>query len=165
MEEVRPARAEDVDRCVALVAQARESARAQRGGPLLLAGCGDEPPFEEASEETASLAVLRRYRRHDPDAVLFVGLFEHEVVGVGAGHVERRDPFGLVGLVDCCYVEPGARQVGVGGALAEALVSWFGRRGCAGVDAPALPGDRATKQLFEAAGFSARLLVLHRRLP
>jgi hypothetical protein len=37
-------------------------------------------------------------------------------------------------------------------------------RGCSGVDATALPGNRATKNFFEESGFTARLLVMHHRL-
>jgi hypothetical protein len=46
----------------------------------------------------------------------------------------------------------------------EAAVGWCVAAGCEEVDALALPGDRSTKQRLEAAGFSARLLTLSRRL-
>jgi hypothetical protein len=46
----------------------------------------------------------------------------------------------------------------------EAGVEWCRERGCDDIDARALPGDRATKQRLEAAGFTARLLTLNRRL-
>jgi ribosomal protein S18 acetylase RimI-like enzyme len=99
-----------------------------------------------------------------PGHVLLVGTLEEAVVGIAVGHAQ--DLGGeRIGVVDCLYVEPQARGVGVGSALTAALVSRFGELGCVAVDAPALPGDRETKQRFEAAGFSARLLVLHRRLP
>jgi hypothetical protein len=45
-----------------------------------------------------------------------------------------------------------------------AAVSWCEAEGCAEIDALALPGDRTTKQRLEAAGFTARLLTLSRRL-
>jgi hypothetical protein len=96
-----------------------------------------------------------------PDRVLLVGLFDEVVVGLAAGRVADD----RIGQVDCCYVETGARGVGVGESLIGSLLGWFGERGCTGVDALALPGDRSTKQLLENAGFKARLLVLHRRLP
>ena len=67
-------------------------------------------------------------------------------------------------LIECCYVETGARGVGVGSALMDAAVAWCTRTECADVDALALPGDRQTKQRLEAAGFTARLLTLNRRL-
>ena len=68
------------------------------------------------------------------------------------------------GLIECCYVEPDARGVGVGSSLMEAAVAWGRDQGCTDVDALALPGDRQTKQRLEAAGFTARLLTLSRRL-
>lgn len=43
-------------------------------------------------------------------------------------------------------------------------LDWFVGAGCTGVDALALPGARATKNFFEENGFTARLLVVHRRL-
>ena len=68
------------------------------------------------------------------------------------------------GLIECCYVEAGARGVGVGTALMDAAVAWCAEKGCAVVDALALPGDRTTKQRLEGSGFTARLLTLSRRL-
>ena len=61
-------------------------------------------------------------------------------------------------------METGARGVGVGTTLMDAAVDWCSERGCDTVDALALPGDRTTKQRLEAAGFTARLLTLSRRL-
>jgi hypothetical protein len=46
----------------------------------------------------------------------------------------------------------------------DSMVSWCSQRACRDVDALALPGDRLSKQRFEGAGFSARLLVLNRPL-
>jgi hypothetical protein len=36
--------------------------------------------------------------------------------------------------------------------------------GCVGIDALALPGNRQTKNFFESFGFTARAIVVHRRL-
>jgi hypothetical protein len=46
----------------------------------------------------------------------------------------------------------------------DSLLAWASERGCQGVDATALPGDRATKNFFEGSGFTARLLVMHHRV-
>ena len=46
----------------------------------------------------------------------------------------------------------------------DAAVAWCAEKGCAAVDALALPGDRTTKQRLEGSGFTARLLTLSRRL-
>lgn len=145
MERVRPATAEDLHECAALLARARDELAARRGGALLLPDVvGDVAEWWDAG----------------PDRTLLVGEFEGATVGLAAGRLGERG----LGKVDCCYVRPEARQVGVGAALVEALTAWFRDAGCTGVDALALPGDRDTKQLFESAGFTARLLVLHRRL-
>jgi GNAT superfamily N-acetyltransferase len=144
VERVRRAGPQDSDRCRDLLATARAESATARGGDLLV------PPDADPSSWL-----------EQPDRVLLVGLFDEVVVGLAAGRVA----VDRIGHVDCCYVETGARGVGVGESLIGGLLGWFGERGCAGVDALALPGDRSTKQLLESAGFKARLLVLHRRLP
>jgi GNAT superfamily N-acetyltransferase len=69
----------------------------------------------------------------------------------------------VLGRITDLFVEPGARAVGVGEALMDALLPWFRARECRGVDATALPGNRETKNFFEMSGFTARLLVMHHR--
>lgn len=121
-----------------------------RGGPALIGGATAED-------------LLARWAVHEAPAGLFVGEFEDAVVGVLA--VAALDMSGQRrGRIECCYVEEGARGVGVGTALMDAAVAWCDAAGCIEVDALALPGDRATKQRLEAAGFTARLLTLSRRL-
>jgi hypothetical protein len=48
--------------------------------------------------------------------------------------------------------------------MADDLVAFCVARGCAGIDALALPGHRTTKNFFEGSGFTARALVMHRAL-
>jgi GNAT superfamily N-acetyltransferase len=149
MERARQASTDDLIACALLLDVALDGARAMRGGPALL-----------GQETTASL--LERW--NGPRAGLFVGEYEGAVVGLlGLGLIE---PVAgrAGGLIECCYVEPDARGVGVGSSLMEAAVSWAGNHGCTDLDALALPGDRQTKQRLEAAGFTARLLTLSRRL-
>jgi GNAT superfamily N-acetyltransferase len=151
VELARPARAEDRQACTLLLSQALVAAESMRGGAALV---GD----------ATTVSLLERWTRSDERAHLVVGEYEGAVVGLLA--VTAGDgPRGLTnGLIECCYVETGARGVGVGTALMDAALDWCTERGCAGVDAPALPGDRTTKQRLEAAGFAARLLTLNRRL-
>jgi GNAT superfamily N-acetyltransferase len=151
MELARPARAEDRQACTRLLSLALTAAESMRGGAALV---GD----------ATTVSLLERWTRPGDTALLLVGEFDAVVVGLLAatatpGHRGLTD-----GRIECCYVEAGARGVGVGTALMEAAVAWCTERGCANVDAPALPGDRTTKQRLEAAGFSARLLTLSRRL-
>ncbi len=150
MEAVRPAEAEDRQACTRLLAQALVGAAAMRGGAALV---GDATPVTLLERWTAS-----RKRTH-----LAVGEYDGVVVGLGAATVAEAGG-GRRGLIECCYVEAGARGVGVGSALMEEAVTWCTARDCTDVDALALPGDRPTKQRLEAAGFTARLLTLSRRL-
>lgn len=157
MEGARPARREDGDRVAALCRQALDQLQGARGGALF------------ARRETGLVAkallrpggldgLLASSRRR-----VLVGTLDGEVVGFGVAHVDEVGEAAL-GIVDGCYVEPEARGVGVGRALLDGLLGFFAGSNCRGVDATALPGDRDTKSFFEAAGFKARLLTLHRPL-
>ena len=46
----------------------------------------------------------------------------------------------------------------------DLLLEWCRSRGCVGIDAVALPGDRHTKNFFETFGLTARAIVVHRNL-
>jgi GNAT superfamily N-acetyltransferase len=152
METVRPAESGDRAACEGLLNQALSDLPAQRGGTAL------------AGTVTAS-GLLDQWFASESPVALFVGEFHHAVVGLLAVTTFSRPGADQPsGRVECCYVEEGARGVGVGSALMEAGVEWCRERGCDDIDARALPGDRATKQRLEAAGFTARLLTLNRRL-
>ncbi len=150
VELARPAGVEDRTACAHLLALALGAAATMRGGPALV---GDATPA----------TLLERWTSPEGAAALFVGEYEGAVVGI-LGLTEAHTASGPRSLVECCFVEDGARGVGVGAALLEAAVEWSTRRSCAEIDAVALPGDRSTKQRLEAAGFTARLLTLSRRL-
>lgn len=158
MEGVRQALPDDLARCAHLLREAAREALRLRGGAALLAGC--DVPLDDLGALQGRLAA----RAGAPDGIVCAGTLDDAVVGVGGGRAVLRGTE-RVGVVDWCYVEPDARGVGVGEALLARLIDWFTSVGCVGVDAPALPGDRSTKQLYESAGLSARLLVLHRQLP
>jgi GNAT superfamily N-acetyltransferase len=139
--------------CLELLTRALTDARSMRGGPALV---GDMTPAE----------VLARWMDAAPaDAAVYVGEFQYVVVGLAAVTVAARPhSTGLSGRIECCYVEEEARGVGVGSALMDSMVAWCSERACLDIDALALPGDRLSKQRFEGAGFTARLLVLNRPL-
>ena len=59
------------------------------------------------------------------------------------------------GIVKILYVAKGHRRRGVGRATLAALLSQ-----AAPIDAWALPGDRASKSLYESVGWRARLLTM-----
>jgi GNAT superfamily N-acetyltransferase len=150
MESVRPATSADLARCAELLGHAAAEAGAQRGGAQLL-----------GTASVIGAGALGVYLDDRDRRSLLVGEFEGAVVGVAAGRLD--DP--SRGRVLWCYVEEGARGVGVGTALVADLARWFTEAGCTEMEAVALPGDRSTKQLYEASGLKARLLVMHRSLP
>ncbi|HUY21020.1 MAG TPA: GNAT family N-acetyltransferase [Acidimicrobiales bacterium] len=157
MEATRPAARHDGDRCAELCREALHELQEARGGAL----------FVRRESGLLAKALLRPGGLDrllaDPRRQVLVGTIDDVVVGLATGRV---DPVGeaSIGIVDGCFVAAGARGVGVGRALLDALVAWFTASGCRGVDASALPGDRSTKGFFEAAGFKARLITMHRLL-
>lgn len=150
MELARPAAGADRQACTRLLAQALVGAAAMRGGAALIG-------------EATPVTLLDRWTRAAGAARLLVGEYEGAVVGLAGVTVAGTTGGRRAGMIECCYVETAARGVGVGTALLEAAIEWCGTWGCTDVDALALPGDRATKQRLEAAGFTARLLTLSRR--
>lgn len=69
-----------------------------------------------------------------------------------------------VARIDEVYVSPGAREVGFGDALVEAAVAAARAAGCRAIEGEALPGDRNTKNLYERAGITARLITVAKQL-
>ncbi|MDQ1437809.1 MAG: hypothetical protein QOK43_1438 [Acidimicrobiaceae bacterium] len=147
----RPATAEDLPRLEALAAQAlSELAAQQRGGEV----------FTTREARSGPLADVLA----DDGALVVAGTIDDSVIGFGTGRVEQRRDGSGHGVIEDLYVEPEARGVAVGEAMMGLMLEWFRGRGCAGVDAYALPGMRETKNFFETFGFTARLLVVHHRL-
>lgn len=154
MEAARPANASDLPALIHLATGALEELAPTRGGAVFVHREGRAAPVEE---------TLRR-DLEDDGAVVLAGTIDEVVVGYATGRTEELRDGSRLGIIDDLYVDEGARSVGVGEALMGELLAWFRARGCAGVDATALPGNRATKNFFEASGFTARLLVMHHRL-
>ena len=100
----------------------------------------------------------------DGDALLLVGTIDDTVIGYAAATVEELRDGSLLAAVSDLVVDPEARGVGVGEALMDDLVAWATERGCIGVDAMVLPGNRETKNFFETFGLTARAIVVHRAL-
>jgi GNAT superfamily N-acetyltransferase len=145
----RPATPGDAARLAELDAEARAGVVTQRGGALYL--LREAVPFEAA--------VLER-----PDACSVVGTID----GVVFGYATATEDSGVDGMrlatLRHLYVEPGARDVGVGEAMMDLVLAWCEERGYRGIDALALPGDRATKNFFERYGLTARAILVHRAL-
>lgn len=154
MEACRPATPGDVATIATLARDMLAELIALRGGPLLAVREARPEPLEAAYTD-----LLAR-----EDARVVVGTIDEVVVGFGVIEVEHLRSGDRLGVITDLYVEPDARAVGVGEAIIDALVAFCRSRGCLGVDARALPGHRATKNFFEARGFTARALVMHHRL-
>lgn len=71
---------------------------------------------------------------------------------------------GDVAHIDQVYVTADARELGFGDALVEAAVAEARAAGASVIEGHALPGDRDTKNLYERAGITARLITVSRRL-
>ena len=119
-----------------------------RGADVLLA---ERPPV-------ADWAVLLTA----PDSAVWVATLDDAVVGYLQLAMEGISV--TVATVRQVYVHPGARELGCGDGLLEAAMAYARMRGCMALEAVALPGDRATKNLYERAGVTARLLVMRRLL-
>lgn len=153
MEQVRQASSDDLVRIGELVLDFAIDRAGRRGADLTRADDGGGVLPDSTG---TSLAL---YVTH-PSQLALVGTLDDWVAAVALCRVddgggERR------GVLDVCFVDPGAREVGLGHLLLERSLEWFAGQRCLGVDGTALPGDRMAKSFFESAGFKARLLVMH----
>ena len=152
MEACRPATAGDLGRIAELARAMRAELTPMKGGALWAVREARPEPLEEAYG-----ALL-----DGDDALLVVGTLDSVVIGFGAVEVETLRSGERLGVITDLFVEPDARAVGVGEALAGDLVEFCAAHRCVGVDALALPGHRAAKNFFEESGFTARAIVMHR---
>jgi GNAT superfamily N-acetyltransferase len=152
---VRPARPADVDALRALEAEARSSLVAARGGGRWL---------EEHPEIGAGWVDALDAR------MVFVAVLDHpdptvdpRGADVVIGYLVL-DVNGGVGRIDQVFVTPAARELGFGDALLAAAADEARSAGASVLEGQALPGDRETKNLYERAGITARLITVSRRL-
>lgn len=157
MEAVRLASGADLDDLVRLAGLARAELGDERGGPMwqLLHGRLDPLPATiHADLAEADLA----------QGVVLVGTVADAPAGYAAAHREGLPDGTALAVISDVYVEPGFRDIGLGGALMEELVGWASTQGCRGIDALVLPGMRHSKNYFERFGLTARAILVHRDL-
>ena len=154
MEAARAATAADIDRLVALALELRGELRVMRGGAL----------WEVRESRVRPVAEMFAELLMRDDTIVLAGTIDDVVVGYGTLELETLRDGRRLAVIGDLYVEPDARAVGVGEAIATELVARATAAGCIGVDAFALPGHRATKNFFERAGFTARALVMYHEL-
>jgi ribosomal protein S18 acetylase RimI-like enzyme len=150
LEAARAATADDIDTIEELARALRAELREERGGELWTT--------REARVEPVAHLLDR------DDARVVVGTITEAILGYGIVVLETLRDGSRLGVILELYVEPDARAVGVGEAVAEALVEFCREAGCRGVDATALPGHREAKNFFERAGFTARALTMYKPL-
>ena len=153
MEHVRTATEGDAERLAELTAAFHDATLERRGGAHTRPGDVGGHPLEAARLVVAGYVGT-------PGRHALVGTLDGWTAGAALCRVDdtaddRR------GVLDVCFVEPGARGVGLGQLLLERSLEWFRAEECTGVDGRAFPGDREAKQFFESAGFKARLLVMY----
>ena len=142
---VRTAEPADVAQLTALEVEARRALVEQRGGRRWLE---EHPLVGEAWP-----------RRLASDAV-FVAFIDDVLVGYAVVVDESPD----ITRVDQVFVTPGARELGFGDAMLAAGLTHARERGAQVFEGEALPGDRDTKNLYERAGITARLITVSTRL-
>jgi GNAT superfamily N-acetyltransferase len=150
----RPAMPGDAARLAVLLAAFRAENRSDRGGALW------------DQREGARLFTADPLRRAiaDPDSLVLAGCIDEATVGAAFATIETLPDASRLAVLHALYVEPGAREVGVGSALLAGALTWAAAAGCCGIDAIALPGNRIAKNFFEAHGLVARAIVVHRTL-
>ena len=140
---VRPFRPTDGGQLDELEREARASLVGQRGGERWLA--------EHAPNATGwDRAGVATFVAHVDDVVV--------------GYLVLDTSDGDVARVESVYVTAQAREVGFGDALLDAGRADAVRRGATWLEGEALPGDRDTKNLYERAGITARLITVSTRL-
>ena len=146
---VRPAVGGDAGPLRVLEAEARAALVDARGGQRWL----EEHP--EIGDRWGEAVAVRD---------VFVAVLEVEgAPALDVGYLVL-DVEGAVGRVDQVYVTPEARELGFGDALLEAATDAARSAGARLLEGQALPGDRDTKNLYERAGITARLITVSRRL-
>ena len=118
MESSRPASADDIPRVVELAELMRAELGAMRGGSLWLEREAWPEPLGDAYG-----ALLAR-----DDALLLVGAIDDAVIAFAAVVIEELRSGARLGVITDLFVEPEAREVGVGEVLADAMVAALPRR-------------------------------------
>jgi GNAT superfamily N-acetyltransferase len=154
MEAARVARRDDLERIVALARQGAAELQPTRGGEIWALREARAEPLDDSIGAAID----------DPQQLAVVGTIDDTIVGFATVHTERLRDDTELAVIDEIYVEHDARGVAVGEMMMLEVLAWCEKRGCRGIDALALPGNRATKNFFETFGLTARGIVVHRSL-
>ena len=150
----RTATTDDLDVLTDLASDAIDELTPNRGGEVWRRQRSRPSPVGESLSDDLG----------DPACQVVVGMIDDVPIGYGVVHLEELTDHSMLGVISDLYTLPGARGVGAGEAMMDALIAWSSERGCFGIDSLALPGDRHTKNFFESFGLVARAIVVHRSL-
>ena len=151
---VREATSADVEALAEAHRLGQSAVTDARGGPLdtLLRGRGE--PIDETFVRDLD----------DVNIDVWIGTGDDAFLGYCVmGMQDLRNGDSLAVVRELC-VHPEARGIGVGYALMRTATDAAVDAGCCGIDARALPGDRATKNFFESFGLVARVIEVHKAL-
>ena len=132
----------------------RDSLARQRGGGTYLSKEAFGEPLEPLFQEMVG----------DSRRLVLLGLVDEVPVGLAVVRLDELSDSSRSAVAEVLYVDPRAREVGVGESLLDAVSDWAAENGAGGLDVWVLPGIRESKNFLEGAGLVARLLVMHRRL-
>jgi ribosomal protein S18 acetylase RimI-like enzyme len=155
VEAVRPATHDDVGIIANLARAAIAELTDTKGGTVWARREGRSEPLEESVRAAVE----------DSDALSLVGTIDDVILGYALASVEVVSDGGRLARLTDLYVEPAAREVGIGELLLDMVLAWATEGGCFGIDSIVLPGNRETKNFFESAGMVARAIIVHRALP
>lgn len=115
---------------------------------------------QKASSLEASLYRGRtRSLTQSGSELSYVAGFGSTIMASLTVHIES-----TVASIEHVYVVPESREVGLGDALIQTLLSELRTRGVQSVEAQALPGDRGMKNLFERHGLIAQTILVGKSL-
>ncbi|MEX0767094.1 MAG: GNAT family N-acetyltransferase [Microthrixaceae bacterium] len=151
---VRTARVSDTQELDRLRALAAVHISNERGGEVAL--------LQEFADVSAIAELGQGHS--SPAHLVLLALISEEIVGYCAAvAVQCSDEFTICQIREL-FVESEVREIGIGEMLMDSLTEWALEKGCAGIDATAMPGDRETKNFFETFGLVARAITVHRDL-
>ena len=128
-----------------------------------LASVADEADLKD--HRSASSEEAKMYRGHtralqpEGDELSLVAGFGSTVMGsISASFTSTH------AVIQHVYVMQESREVGLGDALLQQLLATLRARGVSFIEAQALPGDRAMKNLFERHGLVAQTIIVGKSL-
>ena len=119
-------------------------------------------PVADGLDEPVSESLLDAL--DDPETIVVIGEIEGYPFGFLLAREERllaQADGERVGALRLIYVDQDAREVAVGEAMRDLVLTMLRERGITRFDAHVLPGHRLAKNFYEAGGFSARSIIMH----